>query len=80
MPGPVSDSYDAEWGTSANGDMIRQALTGMHAQVSAILEHAPPLYVLELCAAELPRRIHATLTEKEWRWLRFACERAAESI
>lgn len=80
MPGPVSDSYDPEWGTAANGDAIRTSLQHMHAQLGGVLSYAAPMYVLDLLDADLPRPITATLTEKEWRLLRFACERAAESV
>jgi len=80
MPGPVSDSYDPEWGTSANGDNIRQALKEMHDVVSTVLEDQPPFYILDLIDMRLPKKYPATLNERQWRLLRFACERAMESI
>ena len=80
MPGPVSDSFDPEFGTGENAHRIRQQLTLMYARVSGILGGTKPLPILELVDAELPRPITATLTEKEWRLLRFALERAQESI
>lgn len=80
MPGPVSDAFDPEWGTRANADEIMDALLGMHARVTGILGGEPPMWILDLVRAKLPHPISATLTEKEWRLLRFALERASESI
>lgn len=81
MPGPVSDSYNPEWGTSAAGHEIRQQLERMHEVVSQILGGKPPLYILDLVNKDdLKERIGAVLTEKQWRMIRFALERAGESI
>jgi hypothetical protein len=80
MPGPVSDSYDPEWGTGANADAIAAALGRMHGRVSGVLGHKPPLFVLDLIRADLPTPITATFTEGEWRLIRFALERAGESL
>ena len=81
MPGPVSDSYDAEWGTAANGDEIKDAIQAVYDKLSNILGHQPPLFILDLMQEKgLTRNITAGLTEKEWRILRFACERARDSI
>jgi len=80
MPGPVSDSYDPEWGTREPAERIIEELNSVHAKVSEILGGKPPIYILDLIGDKLPREISATLTEKEWRFLRFALERASESI
>lgn len=80
MPGPVSDAHDPEWGTAANGDKIRQALGQAHEEVSRALGDQPPMYVLELLRADLPAVITAALDERTWRLIRFALERAGESI
>lgn len=81
MPGPVSDAYDPEWGTASNGDEIKDAIQGVYNKLSVILRNRPPLFILDLvCSDELNREIDARLTEKEWRILRFCCERAADSI
>jgi hypothetical protein len=80
MPGPVSDSYDPEWGTSTNGARIETELALLYDRISGILGHKPPLHILELVDADLPTPISATFTEKEWRLLRFALERAGESL
>lgn len=80
MPGPMSDSYDPEFGTSSNCEEIREALSNVYDRITGALGGAPPLYVLDLVRSELPRPISAILTEKEWRLIRFALERAQDSI
>lgn len=80
MPGPVSDSYDPEWSTGANADEITSELNAVYGIVSAILGNTAPLYILDLTRAELSTPITATLTEKQWRIIRFALERADESV
>lgn len=80
MPGPVSDAYDPEWGTRAKAGEIRQELEEVYEELSAILGHRTPMNILELVQADLPNPIPSWLTEKQWRLLRFAVERARESI
>lgn len=80
MPGPASDTYDPEWGTGANRDEIAEAIQGVYGKLSGILDNRPPLYILDLVRADLPTDHTATLTEREWRILRFCCERARESL
>lgn len=80
MPGPVSDSYDPEFGTGENASRIREALGEVYERVSVVLGKRKPLYVLRLVDSSLPKRITATLSEKEWHLIRFALERATESI
>jgi len=79
MPGPVSDSYDPEWGISDTAERIRNALNGVYCRVSDIIGEVP-MDIRELVRADLPTGIPATLTEREWRLLRFAVHRALESI
>ncbi len=80
MPGSVSDSYDPEWGVGDTAEKIETALQDVYSKVSNILKNKPPIYIGDLIDADLPKKITATLTEKEWRLLRFACERAKGSI
>lgn len=80
MPGPVSDSYDREWGTSSNAAEIDDALEEVYDRLSGILGHRGPKYILDLVRDDLPTPISAALSEREWRLLRFAVERARESI
>lgn len=80
MPGPTSDAYDPEWGTASNGDAIHSALAATYRVVSATLGDRPPMYVLDLVRSPDGPAVTATLTEKQWRLIRFALERAGESI
>lgn len=79
MPGPVSDSYDPEFGTTANAHDIRSALQGMHGRLGAIIG-GPPKPILDVVRGDEGRLIDQELTERQWRLLRFACERAGESL
>jgi hypothetical protein len=76
----MSDSYDAEWGTSSNAAVIRESLNDVYDRISGILGGKPPIYIVDLVHREMPTPIPATFTEKEWRIIRFALERAEESI
>lgn len=88
MPGPVSDSFDPEWGTSSNAEEISDALKAMYEKCSQIIAHGigpgrdpKPMNILQLVRSpELSTRITTSLKEQEWRILRFALERAIESI
>lgn len=80
MPGPMSDSYDPEWGTSSNAATISEALQEVYDKVSDLVENVKPLFILHLLDQEYPQPITATLTTKEWRIIRFALERAKESL
>jgi len=80
MPGPISDSYDPEWGTQHNAGMIANELQCVYDAVSDVLGKRPPMCILDLVGANLSSTITATLTEKQWRIIRFALERAGESL
>ena len=80
MPGPISDSFDPEWGTGSKANDIDDALEEVYDRLTGLLSGAPPMDVRRLVTKDLPKPISATLTEKEWRLLRFAVERARESL
>jgi hypothetical protein len=82
VPGPVSDSYDVEWGTSEKAEHIRDAVLRLHARLTRVLRDRPPVDIRELVDEEHIRgdACGVILTEWELRILRFACERARESI
>lgn len=80
MPGPISDSYDPEWGSGSNRERIRDEITAVYMRISTLLLNNPPIYIGDLVTRELPEKISAELTEKEWRIIRFALERAGESL
>lgn len=80
MPGSVSDSYDPEWGTSSNCTEIDEALSDVYKKISELLGNREPIFILDLVRSDLPRTCTATLSEREWRLLRFALERAKDSL
>jgi len=80
MPGPVSDAYDPEFGTSGNCNMIREQLADVYDVLTFVLGDKPPLYIIDLCESDLPAPVVFTLTEKQVRLLRFSLERAIDSI
>jgi hypothetical protein len=82
MPGPVSDSYDPEWGTSSNAQDIVDAISKMYSRASGVLGGRPPVNIRELAYQEheLTHPITTTLSEWEWRIIWFALERAGDSI
>lgn len=82
MPGPVSDSYDPEWGTSSAAEEISDAIDTLYDRVSGVLDRRAPVNIRKLAsqADELTTPISATLSEWEWRIIRFALERAKDSI
>jgi hypothetical protein len=80
MPGPVSDAYDPEWGTDQAADDIREALREEYKRVSGILGYKPPVFIGELIHMDQGPAISEALSERSWRLLRFALERAIESV
>lgn len=82
MPGPVSDSYDPEWGTSSKAGLIVDAVREQHESITEILDGAEPIYIGDLVNQRDQRTtvFQVCLTEWQLRILRFACERAGESI
>lgn len=80
MPGPVSDSFDPEFGTGERAHEIDRELLRLYERLTDLLGGRPPMYILDLVDADLPERHSLTLSEREWRILRFAIERARDSI
>lgn len=79
MPGPVSDSFDPEWGTVENAEAIRAAIQVMHMRLGHVIDR-PPDPILKVVDGKAGSLIAAEFSERQWRILRFACERAAESV
>ncbi len=78
MPGPVSDSFDPEFGTGENCEAIREELRRMYDEMSKVIG-SDPLPILEVVRGAGGKLIQGRL-EKDWRILRFALERALETI
>lgn len=81
MPGPVSDSFDPEWGTGDTKQQIDGELGRVYQTVAEIIG-APPINIRELVAIErtMENMITFSLPEKDWRLIRFAIERAREAL
>lgn len=85
MPGPVSDSYDPEFGTGSNAQMVRDAIDKVRGDITEKL--GPELLnIVEIAQSDeeygnnLDTAHDMVLTEKELRVIRFCLDRAKESI
>jgi hypothetical protein len=79
MSDPIQSDLENE--TSDSRFRVRECLNEMHLLVSNILGLKPPIYIAELVNMNLPDRVKpVSLTEWQWRIIRFALERAEQSI
>jgi hypothetical protein len=84
MPGPVSDSYDPEFGTGENVSLVHDEVKRMYDKLGEIIGSGPK-YIIDIVRSgpESDMRqygMSAQMSEADWRILRFACERALESL
>lgn len=83
MPGPVSDSYDPEFGTGQNAEDVRKAIEEVRAEVTHEIGSDKLKNIVAL-AQENPdphQNIKPSyLTERELRIIRFCLDRAIETI
>jgi hypothetical protein len=85
MPGPVSDSYDPEFSTGARATAVREAIMDQRDRFTEILGDKL-LPIVDIAEDDfehtLPKNFHhkLTLTERELRVIRFALNRAIETI
>jgi hypothetical protein len=79
MPGPVSDSYDPEFGTGEAANAVRNAIDAVAARVGELLgpELRPIVGVVEGPAGT---EHQVVFSERELRVIRFAMNRASETI
>ena len=84
MPGPVSDSYDPEFGTGANADTVSKALAKVRDRIAIEIGDPSLLPIVDIAESLLngdPDQITPiTLSFREMRIIRFALNRALESI
>ena len=79
MPGPVSDSYDPEFGTGSNAADVREGIEEVIRRATLVL--GPGLKnIVQVVQGEPGMMLGRPLTEREWRIVRFALNRALESI
>lgn len=79
MPGPVSDSYDPEFGTGANAqdvaDAIGDAIVPIDMAIGPKRKH-----IVQVAQGSPGRVIAIRLSEQQMRMLRFAAYRAIETL
>lgn len=79
MPGPVSDSYDPEFGTGANADEVASGIDGVVKRIDKYL--GPQLHnIVDVVRRSDDQLKHLRFTERELRIIRFCLNRAKESI
>jgi hypothetical protein len=80
MPGPVSDSYDPEFGTGENCRLVAEQIEAVRDRIGATLR-AHVKNIVEVVQGP-PGRVFPGIhfTERELRVLRFALNRAIESM
>lgn len=81
MPGPVSDSYDPEFGTGSNAVDVHNAVSGMRNRFTDAIGTDALKNIVEVVHSEdgEASKLFA-LTERECRIIRFALDRAMESL
>ncbi len=78
MPGPVSDSYDPEFSTGSNASDVRDAIKAVRDIIGKDLGELQDIVQVVHGRAGALKAV--TLTEKQRRVVRFALNRALESI
>jgi hypothetical protein len=79
MPGPVSDSFDPEFGTSDDADAVSSALREVRDDITAILGAGLRNIVGVVRGPEGPA-LRLDAHERSLRLIRFAIDRALETI
>ncbi len=79
IPGPVSDSYDPEFGTGANAYDVATGLRRIAGEIGSIL--GPGLKnIVEVAQGDSGPRFDTRFSEQELRLIRFGLNRALESM
>ena len=79
-PGPVSDSYDPEFGTGANAADVREAIKAATEKIAFAANLGDLKNIVQVVHGKAGRLTGITFSEKEWRVIRFALNRALESM
>ena len=79
MPGPVSDSYDPEFGTGANADDVSSAIQSVIDQIG---DHIGPELkdIVSVVQSRSRGELEIPLTERELRIIRFGLLMALDCI
>jgi hypothetical protein len=79
MPGPISDSYDPEFGTGDNAAAVREAVQKTRKKFDKAL--GPALHnIVEVANGPAGRVFSLKLSKRELRIIRFCLNRSLESI
>ncbi len=80
MPGPVSDGYDPEFGIGENAALVEEEVRKVRDKISSMIGSDKRLPILEVIdqVGEFGRPY--TLNERTLRIIRFAMDRALESL
>jgi hypothetical protein len=79
MPGPISDSRDPEFGTGANARAVREAIDAISARIGGVIGHELR-FIVDVVDGHPGPAHPLLLSERELRVIRFALNRASESI
>jgi hypothetical protein len=82
MPGPVSDSFDPEFSTAANAGDVSEAIKAVRDQITAKVFRGDQTlkYIVGVVHGKAGRLTAMSLSEKDWRVIRFCLNRALDSI
>jgi hypothetical protein len=80
MPGPVSDSYDPEFGTSANKEDVYEALKATIKILDQALENSPRREITLVARGPRGRMKDLRLWERDLRMLRWSAHRTLEEL
>ena len=74
MPGPVSDSFDPEFGTGANAAAVAQAMGDIRRRVSVAIGADELRYIVDVVHGPSGSIRTLRLSERDLRVLRFSIE------
>lgn len=79
MPGPVSDSYDPEFGTSSNIEILEEEIQRVRDKITYELG-SDLKHIIDVCYNVRNSPLPISFGEKDLRIIRFCLDRAKESI
>lgn len=79
MPGPVSDSYDPEFGTGANADDVREAIADVERHITESIG-VELKDIVDVVHGPRGDGVALLLTERQMRVIRFCLRRALETV
>lgn len=80
MPGPVSDSYDPEFGTGANAEEVCLAIQNVVDFLGNLYLGPELKNIVEVVRGPQGKVVKVPLSEREMRTIRFGLNRAMETI